>query len=101
MAVPLPPPPPIPAPVATSGGFTSVAWQSWFSLIPQLINSGGAGGGGVFLGAFTTAGRPASPTAIGNWYLDTTLGQVAGQAVPVWCTQLSPIIWCDASGAAI
>jgi hypothetical protein len=59
-----------------------------------IANIGAATGG-------PTSGRPASPT-LWQVYLDTDLGSVAGHAVPIWCTQITPsIIWCNSSGVSV
>jgi hypothetical protein len=72
------------------GNFTALATQ--VNANTTAIDNIGTSTGGP------TSGRPSSPTLY-QVYLDTTLGVTAGQAVPVWCTQLTPsIIWCNAAG---
>jgi hypothetical protein len=72
-----------------------------FSALATAVNAntaaiaalGGTSGG-------PTSSRPATPTLY-QVYLDTTLGVVSGQAIPIWCTQVSPAIWCNSSGVSV
>lgn len=43
----------------------------------------------------TTAQRPTSLIWIGRTYFDTTLG------IPIWVQSVGPLVWCDATGAAV
>lgn len=49
----------------------------------------------VYNVAGPTGGRPTTPRALGQIYFDTTLG------LPVWCSQLTPIIWVNSAGIPV
>lgn len=43
----------------------------------------------------TTVNRPTTKLIVGQMYYDTTLGK------PIWCHQVSPIVWHDSTGAIV
>lgn len=59
----------------------------WFQQLQATVNWN-------FNAARTTAKRPTNPI-IGQHLFDTSLSK------PIWCKSLNPVVWVDATGAAV
>ena len=59
----------------------------WMNSLQETVNA-------AFADNRPTAKRPPVPV-IGQHTFDTTLGK------PIWCKSLNPVVWVDATGAAV
>lgn len=68
-------------------GNAVVTFAVWITRIQAIASSLQQSG--------TTANRPTSVLWIGRRYFDTTLG------IPIWVQSVAPVVWCNATGAAV
>jgi len=76
-----------PPPVRTPIKELPREWQDWFNAVLARINAVPSSG--------TTANRPTTGVRVGEFYFDTTINK------PIWVKTVSPIVWIDATGAAV
>lgn len=75
------------AQLTDSSGRASVPFLSWLTNVHTTVTAVRQSG--------TTAQRPTTLVWVGRVYFDTTLG------IPIWAQSVGPIVWCDATGAAV
>lgn len=74
------------APFDDAGNWTP-SWMQWLTRTHRAVLSVQQSG--------TTADRPDQLLWVGRTYYDTTLGK------PIWLHAINPIVWHDATGAAV